>query len=245
MAEVMFLGVNGSVQDRESGNTSLLFRSGDVTLMVDASSGLHAAVEASPDALVITHTHTDHVYGLSSLIHQMWLTGRKKELRIYASEGTMPLVSGIISLFGLDKKKGMFPMTFSTASCFNEGPFAVETFRTDHTDSSVGLFIREDGGARILYTSDTRPISGPDEKWMGAALLIHEASGSAEDEKVLVRKGHSSYSDAASLALKLGASHLMLCHLPAGEESKRRAVREASGIFPEVSYAQPLKWMKI
>ena len=83
MLSVSFLGINGSLVDRDGGNTSLLFRSPDLKILVDVSGNIAEAVDADIDSVIITHEHIDHVYGLVSLLHQLWLSGRERKLSVY------------------------------------------------------------------------------------------------------------------------------------------------------------------
>ena len=99
MLNFMFLGTNGSMQGDE-GNTSLLFKGSRGTVLVDASCGLGRAVAADVDAVVLTHEHIDHVYGLPSLIHQLWLSGH---LRAGGDGGICAPVSG--SFFSAGEEK--------------------------------------------------------------------------------------------------------------------------------------------
>ena len=79
MLEVEFLGINGSIQERDSGNTSLIVKSDLVSIIVDVSANIQEAVKSDIDIVILTHWHIDHVYALPSLLHQLWLKGRKKE----------------------------------------------------------------------------------------------------------------------------------------------------------------------
>ena len=65
-------------------------------------------VNAGVDAVILTHEHIDHVYGLPSLLHQMWIAGRRKALDIYVPKGLEGLADGLIQLFGIREKKNMF-----------------------------------------------------------------------------------------------------------------------------------------
>lgn len=229
MASVTFLGTNGSLQGEGKGNTSLLLKSGDYSLLVDVSTNIHKAVECNVDSIVITHSHIDHVYGLVSLLHQLWLSGRTKSLAIYAPKNVCPLLEELINLFSLREKKGFFPLSVEEIKEFKCGDMSISSFETDHSDSSIGILVT-DGEARILYTSDTRPIKEGREEWMDVDLLIHEASGVEKDEETLIRKGHSSGRDAALLASNIKARSLMLCHLP--KEGRNEVLKEAKSIFP-------------
>ena len=98
MLNFMFLGTNGSMQGDE-GNTSLLFKGSRGTVLVDASCGLGRAVAADVDAVILTHEHIDHVYGLPSLIHQLWLSGRRRALDICVPAGMEEFVHRFLEVF--------------------------------------------------------------------------------------------------------------------------------------------------
>lgn len=236
MADVVFLGCNGSLQERGGGNTSLLFSSKDCRILVDVSSNIQEAVESDIDAVVVTHGHTDHVYGVPSLLHQLWISGRKRELIIYAPSAVIPLIDTLINAFGLREKKNFFPLALKEAEDFRIGETEVSFFKTDHTDASIGLLFKDDKG-KILYTSDTRPIERIDESWMYSDILIHESSGVYLDEETLIKKGHSSSRDAANLAQLVRTQKLILCHLPKGD--KEELLKEAKTVFYDTIIPEP------
>lgn len=236
MLKLIFLGVNGSLQDTDSGNTSLLVTGKEGSLAVDLSCNLAAVVNAGVDAVILTHEHIDHVYGLPSLLHQMWIAGRGKALDIYVPQGLEQLADGLIHLFGLREKKNMFEIRLRTEPVFCVGTMKVTTFPTDHTEMSIGVVIEdgmEGGGGKLVYTCDTRPLRDIPSFMEGAQVLIHEASGLSKEEEALLRKGHSSGADAGKMARELGVDKLYLCHLPRGEEAKSQILREAKMVFGE------------
>ena len=252
MLKLIFLGVNGSLQDTDSGNTSLLVTGKEGSLAVDLSCNLAAVVNAGVDAVILTHEHIDHVYGLPSLLHQMWIAGRGKALNIYVPQGLEQLADGLIHLFGLREKKNMFEIRLRTEPVFCVGTMKVTTFPTDHTEMSIGVVIEDgmegsmgdgmedtiedvmkDVRSKLVYTCDTRPLRDIPSFMEGAQVLIHEASGLSKEEEALLRKGHSSGADAGKMARELGVDKLYLCHLPRGEEAKSQILREAKMVFRE------------
>lgn len=252
MLKLIFLGVNGSLQDTDSGNTSLLVTGKEGSLAVDLSCNLAAVVNAGVDAVILTHEHIDHVYGLPSLLHQMWIAGRGKALNIYVPQGLGQLADGLIHLFGLREKKNMFEIRLRTEPVFCVGTMKVTTFPTDHTEMSIGVVIEDgmegsmgdgmedtiedvmkDVRSKLVYTCDTRPLRDIPSFMEGAQVLIHEASGLSKEEEALLRKGHSSGADAGKMARELGVDKLYLCHLPRGEEAKSQILREAKMVFGE------------
>ena len=230
MLNFMFLGTNGSMQGDE-GNTSLLFKGSRGTVLVDASCGLGRAVAADVDAVILTHEHIDHVYGLPSLIHQLWLSGRRRALDICVPAGMEEFVHRFLEVFSLQEKKNMFDFRIRTGRQFSVGSMEITLFSTEHTETSVGLVVRE-GEDRVVYTSDTRPIREILPCMAGAQVLIHEASGCEAEEEILWKKGHSNGADAARLAERLGVGRLYLCHLPETQELRKKVLEEASAIFP-------------
>ena len=229
MLNFMFLGTNGSMQGDE-GNTSLLFKGSRGTVLVDASCGLGRAVAADVDAVILTHEHIDHVYGLPSLIHQLWLSGRRRALDICVPAGMEEFVHRFLEVFSLQEEKNMFDFRIRTGRQFSVGSMEITLFSTEHTETSVGLVVRE-GEDRVVYTSDTRPIREILPCMAGAQVLIHEASGCEAEEEILWKKGHSSGADAARLAERLGVGRLYLCHLPETQELRKKVLEEASAIF--------------
>ena len=238
MIEFCFLGINGSVQELHVGNTSLLIRGEEECICVDLSCNLAAAVEAEPDMVILTHEHIDHVYGLPSFLHQSWLKGRKKPLTIIVPPLMEYIPEGLIELFGLREKAGMFDIIIRKDSRFRVGSLMVRTFLSDHTKTSIGFSV-EDDEKKLLYTSDTRPgLISPK-----VDVLIHEASGLSKYEEVLRRKGHSSGAEAGKTAKRIGAEKLFLCHLPA--EGKTKVLKDAQEFFPQAEIPKVLKWYTV
>lgn len=238
MLKFVFLGANGSIQERDSGNTSLLFSDGSSSFLVDVSVNIFAAVQAQIDAVVLTHEHIDHMYALPSLLHQLWLEKRTKTLRIICPDGIRPMVNGLIDNFSIRSKKNIFDIVFETANENLVGDLNLKFFKTVHTPNSVGLVVQE-GTKKVVYTCDTAPISpqtlptcafNPD-------ILIHETNSLSA-----VRKpDHSGGQEAAKLAVELGAKKLILCHLPKGEAAKRAIFEEACKIYPKAELPTILK----
>ncbi len=240
MLKFIFLGANGSIQERDSGNTSLLFSDGMSTILVDASVNLYVAVEAQIDAVVLTHEHIDHMYALPSLLHQLWLEKRTKPLKIICPDGIRPMVEGLIDNFSIRSKKGIFDIVFEPATENCVGDIKLSFFKTVHTPNSVGMIVQS-GTNKIVYTCDTAPISKAHESLPSCAfnpdILIHESNSLSD-----VRKpDHSGGLEAAKLAQELGAKRLILCHLPKGEIAKQAILKEAKTIYSKTQLPNILK----
>lgn len=229
MAEFIFLGANGSVQEQNSSNTSLLFKDEKGSFMIDAST-VYRAVEEDIDMLFITHSHIDHIYALPSFLHQAWLTGRTKPLTIVAPKGIIETIDNLINLFSIREKKNIFEINVIENGTHMVGNMKIVTFKTDHTDSSIGMVI-EENNKRVVYTCDTRPLTVINDNFYDSEYLIHETSGLFKDEETLIKKGHSSSHDAAIVAKETRAKKLLLCHLPKGNDKKEAILKEARETF--------------
>jgi ribonuclease Z len=246
--KVVFFGTAGAVQSDSDTNVCFVVYSAGYSLLVDASDSpvrnlLKAGVDPLKlDALVLTHSHTDHIYGVPSLIHNLWLMKRGKSLRIVANAHTLARAKELLELFGLPDKEGMFPMEWidgeSGVPHTTASP-VLSLFPVKHSVPTSGVRIEENGAA-FAYTSDTAPFDGLIESLRGCGLLIHEASGAAAREQHLNRAGHSSARQAGQTAFQTGVARLFLCHFdyaagPLPEELRREAQGSFQGevVVPE------------
>jgi ribonuclease BN (tRNA processing enzyme) len=100
-----FLGTGSGRTARGRGSSALLCSSGGSAVLVDAGDGVSKAFLTygvsfnAPDAIVITHTHPDHVSGLPSLLQSMHQEQRKKAIRVFvpaeAAAWTLELLRGM------------------------------------------------------------------------------------------------------------------------------------------------------
>ena len=237
--ELVFLGAHGAIPSPDSGNVSFLLRGRTWSVLADTSGNpVQALMKAGQDPLsldcvVLTHTHTDHLYGLPSLIHTLWMMKREKPLTFLAGSATEAKARELLTLFGLLERKGLFPLVFASPAA----PFpatagvSVRLFPVSHSVPTNG-FLLEAEGLRVVYTADTAPLPSIRELTGGADTVIHEASGNAEEEPILNSAGHSSARQAAETANTLGAKVLFLCHAPSRLKAEELLVREAEKAFP-------------
>jgi ribonuclease Z len=216
---VVFFGTAGAVQSASDGNVCFALQGQRCSLLVDASGSpvrnlLKAGFDPlSLNALVLTHSHTDHIYGVPSLIHNLWLMKRDKPLKIISNSQAAAKTKELLELFGLPRKEGMFPLEWTDGEkgVVEMGTsLAVRLFPVSHSVPTSGVRIEE--GSALAYTGDTAPCEGLVEAARGCQLLIHEASGSSGREKYLNQAGHSSARQAGEAAARSGVGRLFLCH---------------------------------
>lgn len=236
-----------------SGN-ALAVSCGDVHLLVDAGiscrrieAGLRELGLALGDltAVLVTHTHTDHVSGLRTLLKRtrvpVWATGgagRALALELPESSGRLETLEE-----GRPLSLGAVEVTaFPTA---HDAPGSCG-FRLDTPDGGVGVLT--DTGYVTEEAADILP---------GVALAVLEANHDVETlrsgpypyylkRRILGDGGHLSNGDCARFAVTLaerGAAEIVLAHLSKENNTPamaRRAVEtalSAAGLAPALSVA--------
>jgi ribonuclease BN (tRNA processing enzyme) len=80
---IRFLGTGSGMAVPHRSMSSILVRTNNRQLLLDAGEGTLFSMlrwKVDPNAIddiFITHTHPDHATGIISLLHRMFLTGRK------------------------------------------------------------------------------------------------------------------------------------------------------------------------
>lgn len=236
-----------------SGN-ALLLSCGDTHLLVDAgiscrriTAGLRE-LGLTPDdltAVLITHTHTDHIAGLQTLLKHTEIpiaataqTGRGLAYRLAGVEGRL--------------------LDVPLCRPFLLGGCTVTAFPTSHdAPGACGFrFDTEDGGVGVL--TDTGYVTGEAADILpGVDLAVLEANHDIETlrsgpypyylkQRILSAEGHLSNEDAARFAVTLaeaGAAELVLAHLskenntPAMARNAVETALSAAGLAPTIYVA--------
>ena len=220
MAELIVLGSAASVPDGEHDTVSLALRGPGWAILIDCGgSSLHklarfgVALEEIR-AVILTHRHADHIYGLPILIQGLWLGGREASLPIYGPAQTLDRARQLLALFDLDEREGMFDLGWHPVP-LREGRRVLTVKDVEITSTPVihagndTLALRFDNTATqrsIVYSSDTEPCPELVRLAAGGNLLLHEATGE--------HPGHSSPSEAAEIAREAGVLQLALIHYP-------------------------------
>ncbi|MEG1684005.1 MAG: MBL fold metallo-hydrolase [Oscillospiraceae bacterium] len=205
-----------------SGN-ALLLSAGSTHILVDAGISCRrmtkslAALGLCPDdlsAILISHTHSDHIAGLQTLVKHF-------SAPIYASRQTARGLS--LRVAGIDGLLQPFD-----GACFSVGDCEIVPFQTSHDAAgSTGYRIdTTDGGVGVLTDSGYVTDAARDAL-DGVALLVLEANHDIETlrsgdypyylkQRILGSEGHLSNDDAAAFAVTAaagGATEIVLAHL--------------------------------
>lgn len=211
--EVIFVGT-GEACDPELPNASLLF-CGAKNVLVDCGYGVPHALwritrdAQAIDALVLTHIHGDHSFGLPGLLLWMREAGRTRPLTLVGGSGTRAAVRSVVNLAypGLfdDLPYACDELVVNPGApvIWNELEFA--TAQSQHSVRNLAVRIT-DGGASVCVSGDGAPTEATRALYGGSDLLVHECYGHLE-----AGKNHAALGDVLALAPSVG--RLCLWHL--------------------------------
>ncbi len=193
-------------------------------LLIDTGPGIVAALgraarDASElNAVLLTHSHGDHVLGFAYFVWQRYYerlgATPAQDLHVYALKNVADLA--IATLSGCYSET-QFPFVvhvhhLDDQSSFAHGTLRVEICRTAHTTPSIGCAIYT-ADAKVAYSADTLPTPAFTELAKGTSLLFHEGMWTEEMRGLANRAMHSTAKDAADVATQCGAQQLILLHI--------------------------------
>ncbi len=247
------LGSSGAVPSGARDTTAVVVRAGGTTCLVDVGgSPVQKLRRVGVDpvnlsAVVVTHTHPDHVYGLPALVQCLLILGRTAPLPIHCRVEHADLVRRLLDLFGLADEGLSVPVVPVEP---REGvrvlatPDLVLTASPNAHGRMPNLAIRADAGGRsLVYSSDTRPCAEVEALARGATALIHEATFARPDPT----QWHSTASDAGQVARTAGVRRLYLAHVGYALHGRLRSHVAAAraGFGGAVAMAEELRWYPV
>jgi ribonuclease Z len=186
------------------------------------------------DAVVLTHDHVDHVYGLPHLLHALAIGGSTRPLPVFAPAPTLRTVQAVVAAYGLDGAD--YPALAATivdpdgSAGFEVGGLPVRAAWSEHSRPTLATRW-EHSGRSFASTSDTVGTSRLDGLARGVELLLHDCGGLHRDREEF-GSHHASAREAAETAERAGAGTLALVHLPALDDDGAAALRaEAAASF--------------
>ena len=233
-----FLGTSGALPSPRRDTTSLVFVGRDDAVLIDCGGSPIQKLRragVAPEALaavVITHIHADHAYGLPALVQGLRLLERRAPLTVSCREEHVEPLRSVLAAFGVLDRPGMFPLSIVPVAARPRAPvaatpsFSISASPNAHGDMpNLALRIEPAGGApAVVYSSDTEPCDAVVELARGAGTLVHEATFGTDDG---ARHGaHSSAAEAAEVATRAGVAKLILTHLGVGQHAAGAALVE-------------------
>jgi ribonuclease Z len=232
--------------------TALVLRAGRTTCLVDVGgSPVQKLRRVGVDpvglsAVVVTHTHPDHVYGLPALVQGLLILGRTAPLPIHCRMEHVGLVKRLLDLFGLldeGLEVPILPVEPRQGVRVLETPDLLMTAAPNAHGRMPNLAVRTDAGARsLVYSSDTRPCVEVETLARDATTLVHEATFAQPNPA----EWHSTAREAGEVARAAGVGRLYLAHVGFRVHGALRAhVADArAGFGGAVAMAEELRWYR-
>ncbi len=214
---IVVLGSAWALSSATRDNTFLLFDTPRGGLLIDcAGSPFHKLLKAGGDpgklrGVIVTHAHPDHIYGLPSLVHELWLWGREEPFYIYANVRSQRAARTLIGLFDLwDKPLPLELVPIPQEESFllmENDEYTIHTTPVRHLGPTNAVRITPKISKRVFtYSSDTRPCEELVALAKGTDLLFLECTAE-EPHKV-----HLTPEQAGEIAQEARAKELVLVH---------------------------------
>ena len=213
MARMILLGVGTAVPDVDRECTHMVWNGPGGPLLIDVAGTTYTRLQQagvdpqSLQAILLTHSHADHVYGFPILLTQLFLAGRTEPIRVYGLPETFALVQALVAASAVSSY--MVPVEWLPIHAGDSvdlgGGYALHTALTEHSRPCLALRFEGEGKA-LVYSADTRPCAAVATLSAGANVLIHEATERAPSEH------HTTPQQAGEIAAHAGVERLVLVH---------------------------------
>ncbi|MHB8567702.1 MAG: MBL fold metallo-hydrolase [Nitrososphaerales archaeon] len=242
--KVIFYGTSSAVPSPNRGFACIGIHDGEDAVLLDCGDGsIHRLVRSGLDvnkvsSILLTHYHSDHVTGLTSIIETMAIRKRTANLCIYGPPGLNDYFSAVRRITNVAYNKNFQINLFevSPKEKLTIGDYSVATFKMDHTLPCIAFRI-EKGDTILSYTGDTQPCSDVLQLSETAELLIHEATFLQKDSERARQSKHSSPLEAAKAALDSRSKKLVMTHVNESYETPAEMIEEATRLFGAVRVA--------
>jgi ribonuclease BN (tRNA processing enzyme) len=233
--ELIVLGAHGTWPSAGGATSGLLVRHEGQSLVLDLGSGTVAKLQEhaglfDPHAVLISHSHPDHVADLYTyLMARLFAPERPPLIPLYLAPKVLERFTPLLA----DDSGDMRPqeafdvIEVEPGSELSVGPFRIRTAPMRHSVPTFGVRVEADGAA-LAYSADTGPTDELIRLGRGCDLLVAEASWQADGiERPPI---HMTAKEAGEMATQAGAGRLLLTHIRPHLD-RDRSTEEASGAF--------------
>jgi len=228
----------------------------DLRILIDCGSGVimqyleRAAAggkAASLDAIVISHTHADHVLDLVPLTYGITLGGLPWSPTLFLPRGSRERLQRMVGMW--DGPSNFFEQAFevreySPGIPWRIGAVDVSACVMPHYLESCALRFDAESVA-FGYTADLGPNTEVAPFMRGVDVLLCEATLPEEHGEQATARGHLSGSEAGGIARAACASQLLLTHIPAQLDTHAVVAAAMQAFGGPVAVAQPWESLAI
>ncbi len=196
--------------------SSYLLQSDEANVVLDCGNGsfsnLSTVIDPGKiDAVLISHSHHDHVVDLASFFHFLRFvpSAFRRKIKLIASASTL---SSFDTIFALEFESVFDLVTVNPQSLTTLGDFHMTFFDTSHMDGSLAIRIVGLDGNCVVYTGDAGPSSELAHFSHGANLLIGECTWIHRPARVGSGLHHDAF-ELGELAKLANVDSVMVTHV--------------------------------
>jgi ribonuclease Z len=240
---VILLGTGMPRPDPSASGPATAIVVGRRVLLFDAGAGVMRQMAAArlpisgPDAVFITHLHSDHTLGYPDVILTSWVMRRHGALQVYGPPGLKAMTDHLLAAWaedirirttGLERERAedvaVVVHEIGPGVVYDSGGVRVTAIPAQHAEWAHAYGYRVDTPTRsIVISGDTRPSEALVEGARGVDVLIHEvyaASRLAPESRLggdawptYMHASHTSNVELGALAARIRPKLLILTHL--------------------------------
>lgn len=231
------LGCSAMYATEDIAASGYLLEIDDYKLWLDAGGGtwqqlLRRLDYGDVDGVLLSHRHPDHTIDVFQFFHARAYGGRDLDpIPLWAPEETIERITA----FSTELNETFDITQIEAGGVIDIGGAKATLVDMKHSAQTCGVRF-EHGGVVLAYTADTGPGSDFHALAHDAGVLICEATYQDEDQPWW--EGHLSATQAGRVVADVGASRLVLTHLPAGRDhqvSLKEAMVEAGSASVELA----------
>ncbi len=235
--ELTILGSHGTWPGPGGATSGLLVREDGYAVWMDAGSGTLANLQRhiglyDVDAIVISHSHPDHVSDLYSYFYsRLFGPERQPPIPLYVAPRVIERVNPLLTDDSAEIRlaEAFDIVVVEPGEGHDLGPIRMSTAPMAHSVPTIGVRLESPSGT-MAYSADTGPSDDLVRLASGADLFVAEASwqGTRGDQPPI----HLTATEAGEAAARAEVGRLMLTHLRPymdADRSREEAARAFAG----------------